>query len=94
MFAAMPNEYGDYNAPVATKEMIEYLVGKGADPAIKDCTGLTAIDYLRQNIDPEWKDGFGYPARWSEEDVALFKELILFLEDRIDAKDVEKIDDE
>lgn len=68
MFAVMPNEFGEQNVPQATLEMVRVLLACGADPTIVDSFGMTAADYARQLLDPNWKDLFGETAagRWND----------------------------
>jgi len=83
MFAVMPNEFGDHNAPQSILKMVEFLLDRGADPARVDSFGMTTADYARQLIDPDWKDAFGEPAagRWNDPDAeAAIAEIIAWLQ--------------
>jgi ankyrin repeat protein len=82
MFAAMPNEFGDPFSAWAMLEMVEMLLNRGADPTRVDRFGMRAVDYARQLIDPDWKDGFGNSAAqyWDASQRAIIDDMIVLLE--------------
>ncbi|MEM1180436.1 MAG: ankyrin repeat domain-containing protein [Acidobacteriota bacterium] len=82
MFTVMPNDFGDDNSPWAIKEMVEFLLGRGARTDLKDEAGLTAQDYCRQLIDPEFRDKFGDSpsAKWTPEGLGHIEEMLELLD--------------
>ncbi len=76
MFAVMPDEHGDVNTARASEIMVDYLLEKGADPFIKDSFSMSCIDYAQGNIDPKWRDSFGYPLSWDEESIKTWKRIV------------------
>jgi len=82
MFAVMPNQYGDHNTSNAVSDIVDFLLDCGASPLLRDNFGMSAEDYARQWIDPNWCDDFGDSAlsKLSSEAILTFKSIIEKLE--------------
>ena len=76
----MPDENGDSNSALGSKEMVLYLLEKGADPYITDNTNMNSIDYAKLNLAPNWKDRFGYFQNWDKDSLKVWEEIVEILE--------------
>ena len=78
MFAVMTNELGDHNAASSIVDVVEVLLEVGARLDILDSKGMSAYDYCRQLIDPEFRDDFGYCPldNWSQEDISVIEGIL------------------
>lgn len=81
MFAVMPNECGDHNAPSAVMEMVITLIDLGGNVKLRDKNQLSACDYAKLLVDSDWKDSFGYSVAelWDDEDKKTILDIIELL---------------
>ena len=78
MFSVIPNPFDDPTGAEWIEKIVDCLLALGADKTLKDNEGMMAADYLRQQLDPDWKSEYGFdgPAKyWSENDIAVLQRI-------------------
>ncbi len=80
MLAVEPDQYGDFNSPRAIRDLVAFLIERGANPGMRDKNGWTAQDYARQYFDPQWRTVFGDKIVLDDDDARFLTDIILLLE--------------